>query len=185
LVLVESVGVGQSEIEISQGVDMLVLLVAPGGGDGLQGVKKGIIEVADLLVVNKADGDLLLAAQTTANDYEGAMPFLNSRMKGWESPPVILVSGKTGKGLDDLWKHICKYRQIIIDSGEMRAKRDRQSVYWMWKYVNDLIFAKIRSDQALQKTAKRIEKELHSGATSARAAARELLGSLGSDQSDQ
>ena len=100
LVLVETVGLGQSEIEICEGVDMLLLLVPPGGGDELQGVKKGIVELASMLVVNKADGNLLQAARTTAADYEAAVRFFRHRDDGWDIPPVLLASAKTGEGME-------------------------------------------------------------------------------------
>jgi len=176
LVLVETVGLGQSEVDVSQAVDMLVLIVSPGGGDGLQGAKKGILEVADMLVVNKADGKLLSAARITAADYKGATQFFKSRMEGWETPPVLLASAETKDGLEAVWKEICRYREIAIRNNVLRSKRSEQNRYWMWKYVQELITNKIKSDEEMRTTAEELETALEQGSIAPRAAATKLLG---------
>lgn len=175
LVFVETVGSGQSEIDINQAVDMLVLIVSPGSGDGLQGVKKGILEVADLIVVNKADGPLLPAARTTAADYKGATHFFKSRMEGWETPPVLLVSAETGYGLEALWGEICRYREVVTNNGYIQKKRAQQARYWMWKHVQELITAQIKSDEHIRDLALDLEKSLDEGSIAPRAAAGELI----------
>jgi LAO/AO transport system kinase len=175
LVLVETVGLGQSEIDISQTVDMIVLIVPPGGGDGLQGAKKGILEVADMLVVNKADGQLLTAARTTAADYIGATHYFRSRMEGWETPPVLLASAETGDGLEDLWKEIQRYREVVINTNALQSKRSAQARYWMWKTVQDLITNKIKADEDMKLTAEALEIALEQGNIAPRAAASKLL----------
>lgn len=175
LVLVESVGIGQSECGISNAVDMVVLLVAPGGGDSLQGVKKGILEVADMLIVNKADGSLFPAARATAADYKAATHFFRSRMKGWEAPPVLLASADTGEGIQEIWEQICKYRNLIISNGELHRKRTSQKHYWMMKHLEELISDKIKSDNEIAMAAEKLNQDLDQGVISTRAAATQLF----------
>jgi LAO/AO transport system kinase len=175
LVMVETVGIGQSEVSVSQVVDMLILIVAPGGGDGLQGVKKGILEVADLLIVNKADGHLLPVAQSTAADYKGAMHFMRSRVEGWEAPPVLLASAITKDGFSKVWEEICKYRRIMTDNGELDRRKGKQARYWMWNHVQDLISLRIKSDSRIGAMANDVEMALDQGTVSPRVAASDLL----------
>jgi LAO/AO transport system kinase len=175
LILVESVGIGQSEVDISQGVEMLILMVAPGGGDGLQGVKKGIVEVADMLVVNKADGNLLPAAQSTAAAYKGATHLFRIRRKGWETIPVLLASAESRTGLGKVWDQICKFKNLVERDDELKRNRARQSRYWMWKRVQDLITAKTQSDPVLREKARDMEHGLDRGNVAPRAAAWEIL----------
>ena len=178
LVLVETVGLGQSEVEICEGVDMLLLLVPPGGGDELQGVKKGIVELASMLIVNKADGDLLPAARTTAADYEAAVRFFRHRDDGWDIPPVALVSAKTGEGMEKVWEEIVRYRRIMTDNGELQKKRQQQSRYWMHKNMRELIIAKAKSDPTLREKSERLENDLVNGRITPRAAAQVLVDSI-------
>ncbi len=175
LVLVETVGIGQSEVSVSQVVDMLILVVGPGGGDGLQGVKKGIMEVADLLIVNKADGALLPVATSTAADYKGATHFLRSRLEGWEAPPVLLASAKTNSGFPEIWEVICRFRQIMTENGELKRRKAEQARYWMWKHLQDLISMQVKSDSQIASKADEVEKALDEGLVSPRVAASDLL----------
>ena len=177
LVLVESVGLGQSEVEIQESVDMLVLMVPPGGGDELQGVKKGIVEVADMLIVNKADGNLLQAARSTASQYRGAMTLLRPRTEGWTTP-VLLTSAYTGEGVPEVWDKICEFRSLMLTSGELEEKRLRQSRYWMWKNLNNLITLQTQSNPELRRSADAMERALDAGAITPRLAAAQLLDSL-------
>mmetsp|Transcript_26873 Transcript_26873/g.33178 ORF Transcript_26873/g.33178 Transcript_26873/m.33178 type:complete len:515 (+) Transcript_26873:190-1734(+) len=170
LVMVESVGIGQSEVDIGQVVDMLILMVAPGGGDGLQGVKKGIVEVADMLVVNKADGSLLTAARTTAADYKGATHLFRTK-----SPPVVLTSAMTKDGFIEIWDEICKYRAITSSNGDLDLRKAKQRRFWMWKHMQDLISAKVQSDDRIGNMAFEMEKALDHGLVSPRVAASNLL----------
>lgn len=175
LVVIETVGIGQSEVSASQVVDMLILIVAPGGGDGLQGVKKGIVEVADLLIVNKADGPLLPVATSTAADYKGATHFMRSRIDGWESPPVLLASAHTSKGFTEVWDAICKYRQIMTDNGELDKRKAKQATYWMWKHVQDLISSRVKSNEEVGSMADGVESAVEKGLVSPRVAASDML----------
>jgi LAO/AO transport system kinase len=188
LVLVETVGLGQSEVEIAESVDVLVLLLAPGGGDGLQGVKKGIVELASILAVTKADGDLLSTAKSTASDYRGALRILQySSAKGsassccgedggkaWQ-PPVLLTSSVTKEGLDELWESIIKYREHLETTGEWEARRKKQAQYWMWKQFTRMMQERMQSDPVLANKATYLESELLQGHLTPRVAAQELL----------
>ena len=180
LVLVETVGLGQSEIEVAESVDMLLLLVPPGGGDDLQGVKKGIIEVADMLLVTKADGSLMSTAKHTAADYRGAMQFVRTtgRPEGWERPPVLMVSSVTGDGVAKVWEHVCRYRQEMMESGLLYAKRRKQGRYWMWRNFQNLVQERTKNDPDLKQLALELQERLDSGRMTPRVAAKDLLESL-------
>jgi len=180
LILLETVGLGQSEIEVAESVDMLLLLVPPGGGDDLQGVKKGIIEVADMLLVTKADGNLLSTAKHTAADYRGAMQFVRTRGRpqGWEIPPVVMASSVTGDGIDKVWEHVCRYRQEMMESGMLDAKRRKQGRYWMWRNLQNLVQERTKNDPQLKQMASELEERLDTGRMTPRVAAKELLDSL-------
>jgi LAO/AO transport system kinase len=181
LVIVETVGLGQSEVEVEQAVDMLLLLVPPAGGDDLQGVKKGIVEVADLVVVTKADGQLLPAAQQTASDYMRAMPYVRSFYKqadvlpGWEQPKVLLVSSATAEGLDKVWQHVSQFRQQIVDSKRLEEKRKQQDRYWMWKNLQFLVRLQLQRDPNLRSKSASLQDQLHQGRITPRVAATQLL----------
>jgi LAO/AO transport system kinase len=177
LVLLETVGLGQSEVEVAQSVDMLLLLIPPGGGDDLQGVKKGIIEVADMIIVTKADGNLLSTAKMTAADYKGAMQFVHAkgRLQGWEHPPVLLASAVTEEGVSNIWEYVCRYRRDMIDTGNLEEKRRKQSRYWMWKNLQNLVQEKARKSSSLNRFSRDLEEKLNSGRMTPRVAAARLL----------
>lgn len=175
LVVIETVGLGQSEVEIAQASDMLVLLIPPSGGDDLQGVKNGIVEVADLVVVTKADGDLLPAARHTAGDYRAATQFLHSLDKSRSPPAVVLTSAVEKTGFDEIWQHIVKYRAASEESGRLQTKRAAQARYWMWKHLQNLVRAATTSDPQLQAQAQRLQDDLESGRLTPRVAAGQLL----------
>jgi LAO/AO transport system kinase len=180
LVLLETVGLGQSELEVIQSVDMMVLLVPPAGGDDLQGVKKGIVEVADLLVVTKGDGNLEPAAKRTVQDYRSAMQFLRQNQHG-ERPEVILASSVTGLGLEQVWRSVSRHRSRLVEyeSGAAgQTKRQAQSRYWMWKNLQDLVQERTRSDPVLAGKAHELQERLAQGTLTPRVAAAELLESL-------
>lgn len=182
LIILETVGLGQSELEVQQCVDMLVLAVPPGGGDSLQGVKKGIVEIADAIIVTKADGHLLTAARHTAADYRGAMQFLNvvtdDEGCSHKSTPVMLVSAVTGDGIEKLWKQISDFRKNVLESGKLTSRRMKQRQYWMWKNLQILVQEKVKQDPELKKIAKQVNDELEAGRIPPRVAASLLLSSL-------
>jgi len=205
LVLVETVGIGQSEVEVQECVDYLIVLVPPAGGDDLQGVKKGIIEVADLVVVTKADGNLEKAATRTAADYKGAMQFLHTMMADQRGggdalrPQVLLASSVTKRGLDTIWQHVSHARSALMNtpptssdddnnddedddfwhaSNLLQQKRQKQSKYWMWKNMQLLVQERAKHDPLVHQTAQTLERQLQQGKMTPRVAAQKLLDSL-------
>jgi LAO/AO transport system kinase len=178
LTIVETVGVGQSEIELEEGVDCMVLALPPAGGDSLQGVKKGIMEACHLIVVTKADGDLLQAARSTAAEYKAALPFLDTYGTKRDRPKVLQVSSTTELGLPELWSEICKFRQLRIDSGMTEQRRKEQAIYWMWKHLQTLVLRRTKEDSLLRKSAEALNQRLEAGRMTPRIAAQELLESL-------
>mmetsp|Transcript_18070 Transcript_18070/g.37866 ORF Transcript_18070/g.37866 Transcript_18070/m.37866 type:complete len:528 (+) Transcript_18070:109-1692(+) len=199
LTIVETVGVGQSEVELAECVDMFLLLLAPGGGDELQGSKKGIVEVADVLVVNKADGEYEKVAKKTASEYKKAMGLLRKPVGWWgkkssesdgcskengaidcapAAPPVLLISAKTGFGLEELWQTISKYREFTNSSGNVIEKRKKQNRYWMWKYLRERVLETAKNNPRVKSRADDIEKCLDEGLMAPRVAAGELWKSI-------
>ena len=148
VVLVETVGVGQSEYAVADLVDMFVLLVAPGGGDDLQGIKKGIVEMADLIVVTKCDGDLIPAANRAFQDYRSALHMLNPGSSGW-IPKVLRTSAHSAEGMDDVWDAISDFHKMMGESGALEAKRADQATSWMWDEVTSTLLKRVKtgSDQ--------------------------------------
>jgi LAO/AO transport system kinase len=181
LTFLETVGLGQSEVEVQQSVDMLVLAIPPGGGDDLQGVKKGIVEVADLIVVTKADGNLLATARHTAADYRGAMQFLSSVTSHGDenrdrSPTqVLLTSAVDGTGLESVWNHICEFRRNQTESRRLERRRQEQGRYWMWKHLQAAVHAYTESDPSIQDLARKLNKDLDEATIPPRVAANILF----------
>lgn len=138
IILVETVGVGQSEFVVSDMVDMFCLLIPPAGGDELQGIKKGIVEVADLVVVNKSDGDLVPAARRIQMEYVSAVKYMRQRSRVWK-PQVLRISSLTKEGVPELWQMIQQFRQAVSECGELLKKRQHQHQIWMWNYIRDHI----------------------------------------------
>jgi len=166
IVFVETVGVGQSEVSVSDMVDMFVLIIPPAGGDELQGIKKGVIEFADVVVVNKSDGDLVTAARKISAEYMSALKFVRPRAHCWR-PAVKRISSKTGEGLEDLWKLMLDFRDKMTESGEFRDRRTQQLKVWMWTQVNanllDLFYAQVGERLARQMEQRVMQNELTPG----------------------
>jgi LAO/AO transport system kinase len=172
VVLVETVGVGQSEVKVAAMVDLFLVLVAPGGGDELQGIKRGIMELADLVVVNKADGELASVAAHTAADYAAALHLVRPRFPGWTAR-VLTCSALTGTGIPEVWDTVAEFRAAIVDSlPGLRADQNRQ---WMWSEVTDSLLDALTADAATAELARRLEEEVAAGATTPTAAARAVL----------
>ena len=142
VVLVETVGVGQSETAVADMVDFFAVLMLAGAGDDLQGIKKGILEIADLIAVNKADGDNVARAAAAARDYELALHMTQPASPTW-TPPVVTCSGETGDGLDALWGHVLEHRRLMSASGELAARRAGQRVRWMHAMLTDRLRARL------------------------------------------
>lgn len=145
LVLVETVGIGQSETAVSDMTDFFLALMLPGGGDELQGIKKGLVELADMIAINKADGDNLKRANITAADYRGALHILTPRSEHWH-PPVETYSALTGDGIAKLWQKILDHRTAMNASGEFAARRREQQVKWMWSMLESRMLSRLRSE---------------------------------------
>lgn len=173
VVLVETVGVGQSETAVCDMTDIFLALMLPGGGDELQGIKKGLIELADMIAINKADGDNVKRANRTAADYRGAMKILTPRSKHW-FPPVLTYSGLTGAGVPELWQKIVEHRTAMNASGEFAARRSEQQVKWMWSMFEDRMKARLRSDVTIRAKVKQIEARVGNGSTSPALAAEQI-----------
>jgi len=177
VVLVETVGVGQSEIAVADMTDFFLVLALPGAGDELQALKKGVVELADMIAVNKADGDNLARAKLAASQYGAALHIMSPRSPNW-SPPVITCSALKGDGIEALWAHVLDHRQKLTASGELSKLRGEQQVKWMWTMLEERLFAPLRSDRALKAALPRIEADVAAGRLAPATAAEEIAAML-------
>jgi LAO/AO transport system kinase len=177
VVLVETVGVGQSEIAVADMTDFFLALMLPGAGDELQGLKKGVVELADMIAVNKADGDNVVRAKAAAAEYRAALHILTPRSPNW-MPPVVTYSALTGDGIADLWKHILDHRETLSASGEIAARRGEQQVKWMWTMLEEQLFAPLRSDRTVRAALPRIEADVAAGRLAVNAAVEQIADML-------
>src|SRR6516164_6399712 len=145
VVLVETVGIGQSETAVCDMTDFFLALMLPGGGDELQGIKKGLVELADMIAINKADGDNLKRANITAADYRGALHILAPRSEHWH-PPVVTYSALSGTGIAELWQKILDHRKAMRASGDFAQRRREQQVKWMWSMLEQRILSRLRTE---------------------------------------
>ena len=178
VVLVETVGVGQSETAVADLTDTFLVLALPGAGDELQGIKKGIVELADLIAVNKADGPGGERAAAAAAEYRSALHILTPPGALW-TPPVLTVSGLTGDGLDRLWAAVGEHRGALERSGELAAKRRRQDTGWMWALVEERMRERLHSDPRLRDRLPALEAAVAAAQLSPAAGADEIAGLLG------
>ena len=178
VVLVETVGIGQSETVVAAMVDFFLVLMLPGAGDELQGIKKGVLELADMIAVNKADGENLPAARTAVRDYSAALRLTHPASPTW-TPPVVTCSGLTGDGLDDLWGRILSHRSAMTASGEWEDRRRAQQLAWMWSMVEDRLLDSLRRDPAVLELLRTAEADVLEGRTTPAAAAERLLDAFG------
>ncbi len=177
VVLIETVGVGQSETAVAEMVDCFVVLVAPGGGDELQGIKRGILELADLIVVNKADGDLRPAAERALADHRSVLQLLHPKHEGW-TVPVIAVSALEGRGIDEVWQQITALHAVLRDSGRLDALRADQAVTWMWREVRESVLDDLESNAAVRAVLDDVEARLRSHDVSVLSGAQQILEAL-------
>jgi LAO/AO transport system kinase len=178
VVLVETVGVGQSEVAVAEMVDAFVLLLAPGAGDELQGVKRGIVELADLIVVNKADGALADLAQHTAADYGHALHLFRPRTDWWTAR-VLSCSALEGTGIGGVWSALGDFMDVARASGGLGRRRGEQAREWMWSEVSETLLDRLRSDSHVRAELDALEADVVAGTISPTAAARRLLGRFG------
>ena len=175
-VIVETVGVGQSETAVSDMVDMFIVLLLPAGGDDLQGIKRGVIELADLVVVNKADGELLAAARRSAADYQHALRMLRSPTTGW-TPEVTTCSALSGAGVAEIWDTVGRFRAAVGERGIAR-RRAEQARAWMWNEVGETLLLELRKHPEVRKLVAGLEREVEAGRATPAAAARRMLESF-------
>ncbi len=177
VVIVETVGVGQSEAAVAGMVDSFVLVGVPGTGDSLQGIKRGVIELAEIIVVNKADGDRAAEAKQVARELAEALHLFGSLGSGWDAP-VLTCSARDGTGVDELWAAVDRHRAAMVASGEHEARRDRQRSEWMWAMVKDRLLDRLRSDPGLRALAPDVERRLREQALTPVQGAQLLLDEL-------
>ncbi len=174
VVLVETVGVGQSETAAADIVDCVVLLAAPGAGDELQGIKRGIMELADVIAVTKSDGDLLPSARRAASDLRHAVHLLRPKHAGWEVP-VLPVSAVEGSGVDEVWQAVEQLRDHLAADDRLTGLRAAQAVTWLWNEVRADALRAFRDDATIAEQARAEEAAVRDGTTSSSAAAQRLI----------
>jgi LAO/AO transport system kinase len=174
VVIVETVGVGQSEVEVHSMVDLFAVLLQPGAGDELQGIKKGVLELADVLVVNKADGEQKAAAERTRVDHAHALALLHPGGGVW-TPRVLAASAHTGEGIAEFWKLVLEQRAALEQSGELERRRRGQARSWLWRLLDDGLQAAFRGDAKVAARLPELERQVEASAVSAPRAARALL----------
>lgn len=162
IVLVETVGVGQSETAVCEMVDFFLVLMLPGAGDELQGIKKGVIEIADMIAVNKSDGGNVERATLAASEYRSALHILTPASANW-SPPVVTISGKENTGLDTLWSKVVEHREALTNSGEFDQRRQDQAVKWMHDMLEDRLRASLKADSRISVRLTELEQEVREG----------------------
>jgi LAO/AO transport system kinase len=178
IVLVETIGTGQSETMVADMTDFFLVLMLPGAGDELQGLKKGVIEIADMIAINKADGDNVRRAKAAAAEYRAALHILTPRSPSW-SPPVVTYSALSGDGVAALWATVLDHRERMTAAGELAARRREQQVKWMWAMLEDRVFARLKSDPAIKAKLPRIEAAVAEGRMTPALAVDEIAAALG------
>jgi len=178
VILVETVGIGQSETAVCDMTDFFLALMLPGAGDELQGIKKGLVELADMIAINKADGDNLGRARAAAAEYRAALHILNPRSPHW-APPVVTYSALTRHGIPDLWAQVLAHRDKLAATDELAARRREQQVKWMWTMLDEVWRARIASEGRLRAKLPQIEAAVAAGELTPARAVDELLAALG------
>jgi LAO/AO transport system kinase len=175
VILIETVGVGQSETAVADMVDLFMLLLLPGGGDELQGIKKGIVELADLVVVNKADGDLVMPARLAVAEYQHALMLLRPATGDWKTP-VLSCSARTGTGIDEVWQTITRYRDSQGAAGTLAARRAEQAASWLWNEIRESLVDQFRAHPTIRALLPDLEARVRRGDLPPTKAAMALLG---------
>jgi LAO/AO transport system kinase len=174
VILVETVGVGQSEVAVANMVDTFVFLTLARTGDQLQGIKKGVLELADVVVVNKADGAHATEAAAAARELAGAIRLIHPGNVLWR-PPVLTMSGLHGTGLTDLWDTVCKHQRVLTDAGEFDTRRRTQQVDWTWSMVRDTVLDRVLSNPAVRAIRAGVEQKVRDGELTPALAAQQIL----------
>ena len=174
VILIETVGVGQSEVAVSNMVDTFVLLTLARSGDQLQGIKKGVLELADIVVVNKADGSHLTEARNAARELSSAIRLIYPHETLWR-PPVLTMSATEGTGLTELWDTVERHRRVLTDAGEFDARRRAQQVDWTWQMVRDAVLDRVLTNPAVRKIRADVERRVKAGELTPALAAQQIL----------
>jgi LAO/AO transport system kinase len=174
VILVETVGVGQSEVAVANMVDTFVFLTLARTGDQLQGIKKGVLELADIVVVNKADGEHVAEARSAAREFAGVIRLIHPRGTLWR-PPVLTMSALEGTGLGELWDTVERHRQVLTDAGEFEARRRAQLVDWTWQMVRDTVLDRVLSSPAVRNVRAEVERQVLAGELTPAMAAQQIL----------
>jgi LAO/AO transport system kinase len=174
VILVETVGVGQSEVTVADMVDTFVFLTLARTGDQLQGIKKGVLELADIVVVNKADGAHAVEARAAARELAGAIRLIYPRETLWR-PPVLTMSALEGTGLDELWRTVTEHRRVLEEAGEFDARRRRQQVNWTWSMVRDTVLDRVLSHPGVRGIRAEVERQVRDGELTPALAAQRIL----------
>ena len=178
VIMVETVGIGQSETAVADMTDFFLVLMLPGAGDELQGLKKGIVELADMIAINKADGDNIARARIAAAEYRAALNILKPQSETW-SPPVVTFSALTGDGIAELWAQVVAHKEKMSATGELAARRREQQVKWMWTMLEERLTARLRSDPAVRGKLKAAEAAVAAGKLAPTLAVEEIAALLG------
>lgn len=178
VVVVETVGIGQSETAVADMTDFFLVLMLPGAGDELQGLKKGIVELADMVAINKSDGDNIERARLAAAEYRAALNILVPRSASW-SPPVITYSALAGNGIAELWAQVIAHREKMTGSGELMARRREQQVKWMWTMLDERLTSRLRSDASVRVRLRQMEGQVAAGKLAPTLAVEEIAKILG------
>ncbi|OCB23484.1 ATPase/protein kinase [Mycobacterium malmoense] len=174
VIIIETVGVGQSEVTVANMVDTFVLLTLARSGDQLQGIKKGALELADIVVVNKADGEHLAEARVAARELSSAIRLIHPRETLWR-PPVLTMSAVEGTGLKELWETIERHRRVLTEAGEFEARRRAQQVDWTWQMVRDTVLDRVLTNPTVRKMRADIERQVKAGELTPALAAQQIL----------
>lgn len=174
VILIETVGAGQSEVAVANMVDTFVLLTLARTGDQLQGIKKGVLELADVVVVNKADGAHITEARLAARELSAVIRLIHPHETLWR-PPVLTMSAVEGTGLTELWDAIERHRQVLTDAGEFEARRRAQQVDWTWQMVRDMVLDRVLSNPAVRKVRAEVERQVRAGELTPAMAAQQIL----------
>lgn len=177
VIIVETVGVGQSETMVSDMTDLFLLMLLPGGGDDLQGIKRGIMELADIVVVNKADGDLKSRANLAAADVQQALRLVKPRYSYW-TVPVQTVSSMESHGIDSVWNSVSEFKWAMKQAGDLENVRRNQLKQWLWAETNELLLAQLRADKRIQGSLEVLQKQVMNGEMTPSQAASTLVSIL-------
>lgn len=174
VILIETVGVGQSEVTVANMVDTFVFLTLARTGDQLQGIKKGVLELADIVVVNKADGEHAIEAKKAARELSGALRLIYPHDTLWR-PPVLTMSALENNGVSEMWDTVLQHRAVLTEAGEFEAKRRRQQVDWMWAMVRDAVLDRVLNAPDVKASRADIEEQVREGTLTPALAAEQLL----------